>query len=161
MVKYKKLLTALLLCLSAGVIGSVATSPAISSWYALLEKPDLTPPTWLFAPVWLVLYTLMGISLYRIWSIDRKSRHHHALHTYAVYLFYIHLALNAYWSVVFFGLKDVLSALIIIVLLEMAIGILVMWFYRYDRVAGILMIPYFVWMLLASYLNYAIWILNY
>ena len=156
----KKLIFAILLCQSAGIIGSLFTASAIPVWYARLVKPEFTPPNWLFGPGWLTLYTLMGISLYRMWHVISKSKQKKKSANSVLHFFYVHLLLNAYWSIVFFGIKDILSALVIIGVLWAMIAGLIVWFYRYDKLAGLLLIPYLFWISLASYLNYKIWVLN-
>ena len=158
----KKLIFAILLCQSAGIIGSLFTASAIPVWYARLVKPEFTPPHWLFGPVWLTLYTLMGISLYRMWTVQKKTKSSKQKHsiTSSLHFFYVHLLLNAYWSIVFFGIKDVVSALVIIGVLWTMIAGLIVWFYRYDKLAGLLLVPYLFWVSLATYLNYEIWVLN-
>ena len=97
-----RLIVALILCQAAGIIGSVFTVSAIKDWYMFLEKPFFSPPNWLFGPVWLTLYTLMGVALYLIWrkkGQDKKRQ-------WASRFFLIHLFFNALWSILFFGLKN-------------------------------------------------------
>ncbi|MBI4137187.1 tryptophan-rich sensory protein [Candidatus Roizmanbacteria bacterium] len=157
-----RLLGAILICQSAGIIGSFFTASAIPGWYASLEKPVFTPPNWLFAPVWLILYTVIGISLYRIWLKRRRLVHktEDGAIISALYLFYIHLVINAYWSIVFFGMKDLLSAVLIIFILTAMVLVLIAQFFRIDRIAGILLIPYYLWLVYASCLTLSIWQLN-
>jgi len=149
-------LASILLCQAAGLIGSVFTTPAIPTWYASLKKPFFTPPSWIFAPVWITLYTLMGISLYVVW---RKGLDRHDVRR-AVSLFGGQLALNVLWSVVFFGMQSPLYGFIIIVLLWVVLLATVITFYRVSKLAGVLLVPYFLWGSLASALNLAILILN-
>ena len=92
-----KLPVALLLPLCAGFFGSAFTTPAIPLWYAGLNKPFFSPPNWLFAPVWTLLYLMMGVAFYLVWK-QKKS------HPTAIGLFYLQLALNTLWSIIFFGL---------------------------------------------------------
>ncbi len=96
------LISSILLSQLAGFVGAIATTPAIPGWYAFLIKPSFNPPSWIFGPVWTTLYTLMGISLYIIWS---KGYHKKNI-KFAVNLFFLHLAINSIWSVTFFGLKN-------------------------------------------------------
>ncbi|MCR4263605.1 MAG: tryptophan-rich sensory protein [Candidatus Roizmanbacteria bacterium] len=156
-----KLLGAIALCQAAGAIGSFFTMSAIPTWYAQLEKPIFTPPNWLFGPVWLILYTIMGISLYRVWQ---KGKHiqktENTTIVSSLYLFYVHLVINAYWSIVFFGMKDLLSALLIIIILAGLILVLIVKFFQIDRIAGLLLIPYYFWAVYAVCLNFTIWQLN-
>lgn len=151
--KALRLLSAIGFCQIAGLVGSVFTTPAISTWYSTLNKPSFTPPNWLFAPVWLTLYTLMGISLYLIWESKKEKKA-------AVGLFAIQLVLNAFWSILFFGLKSPLYGLITIVILWIAIMATIAEFYKISKPAAYLLIPYICWVSLATALNYFIWFLN-
>lgn len=155
-IKIRKLVISLLLCLSAGTIGSVFTTPAINSWYADLIKPSFNPPNWLFGPVWTGLYILMGISLFLIWRKDLKKKNVR----FAFWLFIMHLALNTLWSVIFFGAKNVTLAMFDIFILWLMIAALIYCFYEIDKKAAWLLVPYFFWVSFATLLNYSIWILN-
>lgn len=148
-----QVLSAIVLCQAAGMIGSLFTSSAIPNWYAALQKPWFTPPSWVFAPVWITLYTLMGISFYLVC----KKRPRNKL---PIYIFLIQLALNALWSYLFFGLHNPFYALIEIVLLNIAILATIILFYKVDKRASYLLIPYIVWTTIATFLNYYIWVLN-
>ena len=156
-----KLVGAIALCQTACIIGLFFTVSAIPTWYAQLEKPVFTPPNWIFGPVWIVLYTLMGISLFLIWKKRQyMQKTEDATIVTSLFLFYVHLVINAYWSIVFFGMKDIVSALLIIVILAEMILLLIVKFFRIDRIAGLLLIPYYFWALYASFLNFSIWQLN-
>lgn len=154
--KIVKLVAAILVCQVAGFIGSFFTAPSIPAWYASIEKPAFTPPNWVFAPVWTTLFVLMGISLYLVWDrgFERKDV------KFAVYVFGVQLFLNILWSLLFFGLQNPLLALIEIVLLWIAILVNIVFFYRISKRAGVLLIPYIVWVSLAAFLNYGVWVLN-
>lgn len=99
--KWIKLLIFIIICQLAGVIGSIFTTSQISGWYANLQKPSFIPPNWLFGPVWTILFTLMGISLYWIWGkrLERNFRR-------AILFFGIQLVLNILWNFFFFGLQN-------------------------------------------------------
>ena len=155
-IDWKKLVGAIILCQMAGVIGSFFTAPAIRNWYTFLVKPAINPPSWLFAPVWSTLYTLMGISLYIVWQkgLGKKKVRD------AILWFLIQLVFNAFWSVVFFGLRNIFAAFITIVALWILIIIVVLKFYRLDRGAGYLLLPYLLWVSFAAYLNFSLWLLN-
>ena len=153
---FTALLASVFLCEAAGFVGSVFTTPAIPTWYASLKKPFFTPPSWIFAPVWITLYTLMGISLYFVW---KKGPDRHDVRR-AVSLFAVQLALNVLWSIVFFGMQSPLYGFIIIVLLWAVLLATVITFYRISKPAGVLLVPYFLWGSFASALNLAILILN-
>lgn len=137
------------LCLSAGVVGSLFTIPAISGWYQFLNRPILAPPNWIFAPVWTILYILMGISLYLAWS-------HRARLTW----FWVQLGLNANWSLAFFGLRSPKLGLLNIVVLWLSIILAIKDFRRKSVFAAWLLVPYLMWVSFATYLNWAIWRLN-
>jgi len=156
----------------AGLIGSVGTATTIDTWYAVLAKPQFSPPNWIFGPVWLTLYTLMGIALYLVWIQIQKPTGILAWFKYkltrkkrekilsAIIFFMIHLAVNALWSLVFFGAKDLGAAFVVIVLLWAMIIVLIKEFFAIDKRAAFLLIPYLVWASFAAVLNYSIWMLN-
>jgi translocator protein len=156
MKEFLKLAVAIAVCQGAGIIGSIFTVPAIETWYAALVKPSLSPPNWVFAPVWITLYTLMGISLYLVWRKSTKEN----CHCFALQLFLFQLSLNVVWSYLFFGLQEPLLALFGIVFLNVVV-VLVMWrFWYIQKVAAYLLLPYAVWIAFAMYLNFMIWQLN-
>lgn len=142
---------------AASLIGSAATVPQIPGWYAGLAKPPFNPPNWLFAPVWTVLFALMGLAAFRVLrrtsgTIGRGR---------ALLAYHVQLALNLAWSCVFFGLNSPASGLIVIALLIAAI----IWTIRRfaalpDRFAAWLLAPYLAWVAFAAVLNLAIWWLN-
>jgi len=148
-----KLTVSLVVCQLAGVIGSLFTYDAISTWYVTLSKPFFTPPSWLFAPAWITLYFLMGISLYLVWIKGNKIKE-------AISVFGIQLALNITWSFAFFGLKNLLFGLINILVLWFAILVTIKKFYKIDKNAAYLLVPYLAWVTFATFLNYYIWVLN-
>jgi len=151
-----KLFISIAICLLAGVLGSVFTTPAISTWYAALIKPSLAPPNWVFFPVWTAHFIMMGISLFLIWRMDMKDR----LVKKALFLFEAQLILNVLWSAAFFGLKSLLAGLIDISILWILILFTILNFMKLSRAAGILLIPYLLWVSFAAILNFAIWRLN-
>ncbi|MFH1473615.1 MAG: TspO/MBR family protein [Candidatus Aenigmatarchaeota archaeon] len=149
--KWIKLLLFILICQGAGIFGSIFTAPSIGEWYVDLNKPFFTPPSWMFGPVWISLYTLMGISLYLVW--DKRDK-------ISISLFSIQLGLNAIWSLLFFGLQNPLYGLAGIIPLWFAILLTIIKFYRIDKKAGLILIPYILWVTVATALNYYILILN-
>ena len=151
-----KLVVAILVCEAVGSSGSTFTFSAISTWYATLQKPWFTPPNWLFGPVWISLFFLMGVSLYLLWmKADAGSKRRLAL-----YAFVFQFALNILWSYVFFGLRSYLGGLIEIILLWAAIGFTIAASYRVRRAAGLVLVPYIIWVTIAALLNYYVWLLN-
>ena len=151
-----KLLISIVACQCAGLIGSAFTTPAIPTWYAALEKPLFTPPNWLFAPAWITLYLLMGISASIVWQrgldVPRVRT--------ALIIFLIQLILNALWSVVFFGLESPLYGVIVIAVLWIAIVLTIVQFFRISTLAGALLLPYIGWVTFAAALNISIFMLN-
>lgn len=156
MINILKLIGCIVLCQLAGLIGSIFTFEAIPTWYAALIKPPFNPPNWVFGPVWTVLYTLMGISLFLVWKKGDKGFNIKN----AVIIFIIQLLLNAVWSAIFFGAKSVLSAFILISLLWIAILLTMIQFNKVSKPAAYLLLPYLLWVSFASYLNLSIYILN-
>jgi len=150
------LLSSIIICQMAGIIGSVFTTPAITTWYANINKPSFNPPNWLFAPVWTTLFLLMGIALFLIWKkgLNRKD----VKTAFSVFMF--HLVLNTLWSILFFGLKSPFAAFIEIIFLWIFILISIILFFRISKIAAYLLIPYIFWVSFASVLNFAIWRLN-
>jgi len=149
--KFIKLIVSILLCQLAGFIGAVFTTPAIPAWYTSLNKPNFSPPNWLFGPVWILLYTLMGISFYFIWQKKAKRE---------MIIFLIHLAINSLWSIIFFGLKNLSLSFLVIIFLWSMIVLLIIKFSKIKKLASYLLIPYFLWISFASFLNLSIWLLN-
>lgn len=150
------LLFCILICQLAGIIGSYFTINSIPTWYASLNKPSLNPPNWIFGPVWISLYTLMGISLFITWKNRKRFEGIKSTMT----IFFLQLLLNTLWSIVFFGMHNIGFALVIIVLLWISILAMIITFYRVNSTAGLLQIPYLAWVSFAAYLNISIFILN-
>jgi translocator protein len=142
----------LLLSFAAAAVGSLFPP---GDWYAGLTKPAWNPPSWVFAPVWSALYTTMGVAAWLVWkNVGARQR------SVALAFFLLQLALNALWSPLFFGLHDPGLAFAEIILLWLAVGATAIHFGRVHRVAGLLLIPYLVWITFAAALNFAIWQLN-
>ncbi len=140
----------------AGVVGSIFTVSAIPSWYAKLAKPKLNPPNWIFGPVWTTLYALMGISSFLIWRSGWEQSNVRD----ALLLFFIQLALNASWSIAFFGWRRPIAALVIIAVLWATIAGTMIAFGNISAAAGYLLLPYLLWTTFAAYLNFEIVRLN-
>lgn len=153
----KKLFISLLLPQLTGLVGSFWTAPAITIWYATLIKPSFSPPNSIFAPVWITLYLMIGISLYLIWQkINLKPRKVKL----ALKIFWIHLILNGLWSIIFFGGHNILLGLYNIIALWLLILILIILFWKISKPASLLLVPYFLWVSFATILNYSLLILN-
>lgn len=143
------------ICLLAGAIGSIFTYSAIPTWYAGLNKPTFNPPNWLFGPVWTLLYVLMGISLYYIAINPNKKER-----KIPMIIFGVQLGLNTLWSILFFGMHSPVMGFICIILLLISILASIILFYRVNKTAAYLLIPYILWVSFAAALNYAILLLN-
>lgn len=154
--KIVNLIISVCVCQLAGLIGSLATFSAIPTWFVTLKKPSFSPPNWLFGPVWTILYTLMGVSLFLVW----QKRGTDKMVWPAIIIFLVHLGVNALWSIIFFGLKNPGWAFLEIIVLWLMIVISMILFYRIDKVACWLLLPYLLWVSFASVLNYSIWKLN-
>ncbi len=155
-INYWKLTASIMICQLAGIIGSFFTVASISNWYLTLNKPTFNPPNWIFSPVWVALFALMGISFYLIWNKGIKSRQSKI----AVMLFGVQLLLNIVWSILFFGLRSPLLAFIEIIFLWIAILLTIVYFYRISKTASYLLIPYLVWVSFAGVLNFFLFYLN-
>lgn len=151
-----KLIISIVICQLAGIVGSLFTVPSIPSWYASLNKPEFNPPNWIFSPVWITLFLLMGISLYIIWSSKTKISYKKT----AFIFFGVQLLLNTLWSIIFFGFQAPFYAFIEIILLWFSILITIIVFYRISRPAAYLLVPYILWVSFAAVLNFFIFILN-
>lgn len=143
-------------CLLAGFIGSIPTAPAVPTWYAALSKPSFTPPDWVFAPVWMLLYILMGIAVFLVWRVGWERGDVKI----ALRLFGVQLVLNITWSFIFFGMRSPGAALMELVLLCAALLLTIRSFLRISRVAGVLLLPYLAWVSFAAVLNLCIVVLN-
>lgn len=140
---------------SASAIGSFFTS-ADSDWYQNLIKPSFNPPSWVFGPVWTTLYVMMGISVYLIYQKRGES----SLAMTTLIIFFVHLIFNATWSIAFFGMQNPALAFVNIIILLIFIITLIFLFYKVNKVASYLLIPYLFWVSFATILNYSIWQLN-
>ena len=147
-------------CVLIGLLSSLATKSSAETWFLTLEKPFFNPPRWIFAPVWTILYILMGYSFAIIWSNKSQSRRSKEIIKKAMMLFGIQLGLNALWSILFFGLCNPFLALIEILLLWLMIFETIKAFKKVDDFASKLLLPYLVWVSFATILNGSIWYLN-
>ena len=154
--KIVKIIIAISICVLVGFLSSLATQSSVNDWYPTLNKPSFNPPNSVFAPVWSLLYVMMGLAAGIIWG---KGFHHIWVKT-ELYHFGFQLLLNALWSLVFFGLKNVFAALFVITLLIITISLTIKWFSVVNKKAAFLMVPYLLWVGFAAILNYKIWELN-
>ena len=150
------LIGSVLLCNCAGLLGSLFTTTGPGSWYSTLIKPAFNPPSWIFAPVWTLLYILMGISLYLVIMEGMKGRDVRI----PLLIFAIQLILNILWSYAFFGLESTFFGLLVIILLWISIVATMILFYPVRKAAAWLLVPYILWVSFATLLTYTIYSLN-
>jgi len=145
-----KLILCILIAEGAGILGSIATFSSVKTWYLTdLIKPSWNPPSWLFGPVWTLLFFLMGIALYLVWT--KKNN---------LFWFWVQLILNIIWSYLFFGLRSPSFAFFEIIFLWFAIAKTILEFKKYNKTASYLLLPYLAWVSFASFLNLTIALLN-
>lgn len=140
------------LCLLVGAAGGSLTTDAVRHWYPSLTAPPLTPPAWVFAPVWTVLYIVIGVAAWLVWLCPGS---HPPLRAWGW-----QLAANATWPAAFFGLRNPGLGLPVIVLMLMLTGVTIRAFHRRSKPAAWLMLPYLAWTCFAAYLNAGFWWLN-
>jgi tryptophan-rich sensory protein len=148
-----QLVICILIPVLVGAVSGYFTAESIPTWYAGLQKPSFNPPNYLFGPVWTTLYIIMGISCYRIISrppVDRRL----------MVIYAVQLALNFLWSFIFFYFQALDWALVEILLLWGSILTMIILFYKTDKWAGLMNIPYLLWVSFATVLNYSLWVLN-
>ena len=144
-----------LLTFAAGALGGWATSASVASWYPGLQKPSWNPPSWVFGPVWTALYITIGVAAWLVWRRREAGGGRAALAAWS-----IQLALNAGWSVVFFGMRQPGWAVVEIAALWCAIAVTIGLFARHSRGAALLLVPYLAWVSFAAILNVTIWRVN-
>ena len=151
--KFLSFILFFIITFSASFIGGLITISFKDPWYSQLVKSNLNPPDWIFAPVWTALYLMMTLAIWFFWHSKNRN-----LST--VYLYFIHILFNTTWSIVFFGLHQILLALIVLIGLILIIIILMLRFKRVNIVSYYLMIPYLLWCCYALVLNFNIFLLN-
>lgn len=154
-VRWIGLVVFIALCLGAGGLGAIATTPEIDGWYASIEKPQWNPPSYVFGPVWTTLFVMMAVAGWLVWRPNGFKAA-----TLPLTFFAIQLALNVAWSWIFFGMHQPGWAFVEIVILWLAILATTVAFFRFSKIAGLLMVPYLAWVSFASVLNFTIWRLN-
>ena len=153
-VNWVLLISLIVACNLIGSLGAIWTA-SDGTWYRGINKPSFNPPSWVFGPVWTLLFSLMGIALYLVWVTPSSK-----VRTVALVLFGIQFVFNILWSYLFFGTNNPLWSLIEIFVLLAFIVATGIYFYIVNRFAGYLLIPYFLWVAFASFLNYSLWTLN-
>jgi tryptophan-rich sensory protein len=151
-----KLIIAVAIPLLVGFSAGFFTVTGVGSWYQSINKPSWNPPNWIFGPVWTMLYILMGIALFLVWKSDAPAPHKKM----AITLFAIQMALNFFWSFIFFNQRQVGWALAEIMALWLIIVFTIFSFTSINKVAAWLLVPYISWVSFATLLNYTIWKLN-
>ncbi|MDC0903481.1 tryptophan-rich sensory protein [Pelagibacteraceae bacterium] len=150
--KYLSLFLLILITFTASAIGSFITTSFKEPWYSEIILPSFNPPSWVFAPVWTILYIMMSVAVWKIWinTFDLKL----------LKLYFIHLFFNATWSIVFFGFHQIGLALINLIIILIFIFLLMQRYLAKDKISFYLMIPYFLWSSYALILNSSIFIIN-
>jgi benzodiazapine receptor len=138
---------------SASFIGGFVTVSLKEPWYSQLIKSNYNPPDWIFAPVWTTLYLMMTLAIWFFWHSNKRDMN-------TVYIYFIHIVFNTTWSVVFFGLHQILLALLVLLILILLIIVLIVRFKRVNLASYYLMIPYLLWTFYALFLNFNLMILN-
>ncbi|MDA9594851.1 tryptophan-rich sensory protein [Candidatus Pelagibacter sp.] len=151
--KFLSFILFLLVTYSASAIGGFVTVGFKEPWYSLINKPSFNPPSWIFAPVWTILYLMMTIAIWKFWHSKNNDMN-------TIYIYFIHIVFNTTWSIVFFGLHKILYALFVLMILIYLIIILILRFKRVNMLSFYLMIPYLLWCCYALVLNFNLFLLN-
>ncbi len=147
---------AVALPLAVGGIAGFFTSASVKGWFTTIEKPSFNPPSWIFAPVWTLLYIMMGIAFYLVWTKAASGRTKQT----AMIFYFAQLFFNFCWSFLFFYAEKPGWALVDIVVLWVLIALTIYWFGKVYKPAAWLLVPYILWVSFAMALNFAIWQLN-
>lgn len=152
-IDWKKMILCLAICLIAGMVSGLLTvnSPEV---YGNLKLPDISPPGFLFPIVWTILYILMGISLYLIVESDAPMR------KMGLMIFCAQLIVNFIWAPIFFTYGEYLLAFVLAVLLWILVAAMILTFMKIDRRAAYIQVPYLIWLVVACYLSYSVYVLN-
>ena len=157
-IDFKKLTISIVGTQLAGVLGSVFNFVSIPTWYTTLNKPSFNPPNWVFGPVWTILFLMMGIAVYLVWT--KKTMFHQKKKKEALQIYLLQLLLNVLWSALFFGILSPGLAFAEIIILWVSIAITMIKFHKFSNLASYLLIPYLAWVSFAAILNMAIVVLN-
>ena len=153
--KWKPYFVSVAIALSVGILSGLLSISGMNAYMQSVTKPALTPPGWVFSVVWTLLYILMGIGSARIWMHDESIQRGRGLNLYVV-----QLILNFFWSLIFFNAQAFAVAVIWLLLLLTAVVLMTIQFYKVDRKAAYLQIPYIIWLVFAAYLSVGVWFLN-
>ena len=150
--KYLSLFLILLITFIASAIGGFTTTSFKEPWYSQIILPSFNPPSWVFAPVWTILYIMMSVAIWKIWTISFDSK--------ILKIYFIHLFFNAIWSIIFFGFHQIGLALINLMIIIFFIIFLMKLYFKIDKISFYIMVPYLLWSTYALTLNFNIFILN-
>ena len=150
--KYLSFFFIIIITFIASGIGGITTTSFKEPWYSEIILPSFNPPSWVFAPVWTILYILMSIAIWKVWInfFDRKI----------LSIYFIHIFFNATWSIIFFGFHQIELALLNLIIILIFIVILLKIFFKKDKLSFYFMLPYFIWSSYALFLNFSISLLN-
>lgn len=151
---YFKIFICIAICLTLGLLSGFSTVDEIANWYRFIYKPSWNPPNWIFGPMWTTLYILMGIAVALIWQSSHQPKKR------AIILFIIQFIFNLAWSFIFFNLHAIGWALAEILMMLLFIMLTIVSFYKINKTAAFLLIPYLLWVSFATVLNGSIWYLN-
>lgn len=155
--KITRILAVVVTCLAIGYFSGIVTRGSIATWYPTLIKPSFNPPNWIFAPVWSMLYVMMGVAAGIVWNKIESDKE---VVKKALVVFAVQLGLNALWSFLFFGLMNPMLAGLEIIILWLMIYETYLQFVKINKIAGYLLLPYLAWVSFATVLNASIWWLN-
>ena len=153
--KWKPYIISAAISLAVGTISGLLSMKGMQLYNATVLKPALTPPGWVFGLVWTILYTLMGISAARVWQTQDSPERSRGLNLYVA-----QLIVNFFWSLIFFNAQAFGFAVIWLLLLWVLVLLMILQFYKVERIAALLQIPYLIWLTFAAYLNIGVWYLN-
>lgn len=148
------------ICLAVGGLGSWLTMPSLDPWYAGLVKPSFNPPNWVFGPVWTSLFLAMAYAFWRIWQLPADTPVQYSSRNRVSWIFGVHLLLNIGWSAAFFFMQNPAFGLVVILLFGLSVATVMVLFFKLDKLAGLLFLPYLAWVLFAALLNLFIFLLN-
>ena len=151
--RYLVLAGFIILCLSVGGVSGFVTVQSVQDWFPTLHKPFFNPPSWIFGPVWTLLYIMMAVAAWRVWLEGSIAKP-------ALNLFFVQLVLNFFWTIIFFGMKNISLALVEIIALWIMIALTLRAFIKIAKPAGWMMAPYLAWVSFATLLNASLWWLN-
>jgi len=156
--KYKSLILILLVTFFSSSIAGYVTRINIDPWYQSLNRLPISPPDWIFAPVWTTLYAFMSIAIWIVYEKTKVSEPNFSKKIIKIYFY--HLVINLTWSFVFFYYHLIFAAFINIIFLIIAISILMVLYLPRSRISFILMVPYLLWVIFASVLNFGLYLIN-